>query len=71
MLLEVKNLSIYDAETKDTIVEDISFTLEQQRNLGIVGESGSGKSMTVKGILGLVAPWMKVSGTAYFEGKIC
>ncbi len=69
MLLEVKNLSIYDAETKDTIIEDISFTLEQQRNLGIVGESGSGKSMTVKGILGLVAPWMKVSGTAYFEGE--
>ena len=68
VLLEVKNLSMYDTQTKDVIVEKISFTLERNRNLGIVGESGSGKSMTVKGMLGLAAPWINVSGAAYFEG---
>ncbi|CEI83213.1 ABC transporter ATP-binding protein [Oceanobacillus oncorhynchi subsp. incaldanensis] len=67
VMLEVKNLSIQDTQSNEVIVEDISFKLERGRSLGIVGESGSGKSMTVKGMLGLIAPWITVSGAAYFE----
>ncbi|WP_152655474.1 ABC transporter ATP-binding protein [Oceanobacillus sp. CFH 90083] len=68
-LLEVKNISIYDTQTKNGIIKDISFALEHHRNLGIVGESGSGKSMMIKGILRLMAPGMNASGAAYFEGE--
>ncbi len=47
-LLEVKNLKT-GFKTDDgefLAVDDISFTLEKGRTLGIVGESGCGKSVT-------------------------
>ena len=43
-------------------VDDVSFTLERGRILGIVGESGSGKSMTGYSILGLVDPPGRIVG---------
>lgn len=69
VLLDVKNLSIVDTRTKDVIVANVSFQLERNRCLGIVGESGSGKSMTVNGIVGLIDPWLHVSGEANFLGE--
>lgn len=66
-LLTVNNLTITDTRTKDVIVDNISFQLEHNSCLGIVGESGSGKSMTVKGLLGLVPPWFKVTGSTNFK----
>ncbi len=37
-------------------VDDVSFTLEHGRCLGIVGESGSGKTVLARSVLGLVPP---------------
>jgi peptide/nickel transport system ATP-binding protein len=46
-------------------VEDVSFTLERGRTLGLVGESGSGKSTTGKAVLGLVP----FEGRVWVDGK--
>jgi len=47
-------------------VDDVSFTLERGKTLGIVGESGCGKSTTGRAILRLIEP---TSGSVYFEGQ--
>jgi ABC-type glutathione transport system ATPase component len=49
-----------------TVVEDISLTIERGETLGLVGESGSGKTTLARMILGLVEPsqgTVRVAGT--------
>jgi peptide/nickel transport system ATP-binding protein len=55
-VLEVKNLKIrFDTEAGPlTAVDDVSFSLEKGKTLGIVGESGCGKSITALSILRLL-----------------
>ncbi len=55
-LLEVKKLRVYFHTRKGTVkaVNDVSFTLEEGKTLGIVGESGSGKSVTAMSVLRLL-----------------
>lgn len=67
-LLEVKNLKKYFETPKGTLhaVDDISFSIEKGRTLGVVGESGCGKSTTGRTILRLNEP---TSGEILFEGK--
>ncbi len=67
-LLEVKNLKKYFKTKKGTLhaVDDVSFTVEQGKTLGVVGESGCGKSTTGRTILRLLEP---TSGQVFFEGK--
>ncbi|APR38595.1 ABC transporter ATP-binding protein [Paraburkholderia sp. SOS3] len=71
-LLEVRNLGVrfgrHDGAPVDA-VQDVSFSLESGRTLGIVGESGSGKSQTVMALLGLIASNGAVSGEASFRGQ--
>ena len=47
-------------------VDDISFTIESGRTLGVVGESGCGKTTTAKLVLGLEEP---TGGSIRFEGR--
>jgi peptide/nickel transport system ATP-binding protein len=61
-ILEVKDLSV--AFDRRTVVENVSYTLERGRTLGIVGESGSGKSVSSMALMGLLPKKAVVSGTA-------
>lgn len=55
-ILDVKNLSIsFGSKKKKTqVVHNISFSVSENKILGIVGESGSGKSVTALAIMGLL-----------------
>lgn len=66
-ILEVKNLRKYFRTNRGTLhaVDDISFSIERGRTLGVVGESGCGKSTTGRCILRLTEP---TSGEILFDG---
>ena len=68
VLLEVKNLKKYFKTPRGVLhaVDDISFTLERGKTLGLVGESGCGKTTCGRSILRLVEP---TSGEIRFEGE--
>jgi peptide/nickel transport system ATP-binding protein len=70
--LEVKNLTI-NFPTEDGLVhavDNLSFSLDKGKTLGIVGESGSGKSVTSLAILGLQkGSRAQVTGEIWVDGK--
>lgn len=67
-ILEVKNLKQYFKTKKGMLhaVDDVSFTLEKCKTIGIVGESGCGKTTTGRAILRLIEP---TAGEVIFEGQ--
>ena len=67
-LLEVKNLKKYFKTPKGMLhaVDDVSFTIDRGRALGVVGESGCGKSTTGRAILRLIEP---TAGEVIFNGE--
>ncbi len=67
-ILEVRNLKKYFKTSRGMLhaVDDINFTIERGKTLGLVGESGCGKSTTGRVILRLIEP---TSGEVLFEGK--
>mgnify|MGYP005963592775 CR=1 FL=1 len=73
-LLEVKNLkvSFNVGKTKLTAVENVEFSLDKGKVIGIVGESGCGKSVTATSILRLVPPAVSIideSSQILFDGE--
>ena len=72
-LLEVRNLRtcfrVDGGELR--AVDDVSFSVDSGRTLGIVGESGCGKSVTALSIMGLVPqpPGRIAGGEIRFEGR--
>ena len=69
-MLEVKNLSIsLSRNSAHKLVDNVSFSLQQDQCLGILGESGSGKSLTCNAINGLLGSEFLVSGEVTFQGK--
>ncbi len=67
-LLEVKNLKKYFKTGRGMLhaVDDVSFTLDEGKTLGVVGESGCGKSTLGRTILHLLDA---TDGQILFEGK--
>ena len=71
-LLEVKNLRTFFKTKKGIVkaVNDVSYTLEPGKTIGIVGESGSGKSQSAMSILQLLdSNGFIASGEVLFEGR--
>ena len=67
-ILEVKNLKKYFSTPRGLLhaVDDVSFSLQEGRTLGVVGESGCGKSTLGRVLLHLIEP---TSGQIFFDGK--
>lgn len=67
-LLEVKNLKKYFKTPGGMLhaVDDVSFTIDKGKTLGIVGESGCGKSTAGRTILRLLDV---TGGQVFFEGE--
>lgn len=71
-LLEVKNLHTYFKTRKGIVkaVNDVSYSVEAGRTLGVVGESGSGKSVSAMSILRLLdGNGYIADGQILFEGE--
>ena len=71
-LLEVKNLHTFFKTRKGIVkaVNDVSYSLEPGRTIGIVGESGSGKSQSAMSILQLLdSNGYIANGEVIFEGR--
>lgn len=67
-ILQVQGLKKYFSTKKGLLqaVDDISFSIEKGKTLGIVGESGCGKTTTGRMIAGLEKP---TTGKILYEGK--
>ena len=71
-ILEVKNLTVHIKTHKGVVqaVRGVDFYLNEQETLAVVGESGSGKSITMKGVMGILAKNGKVvEGSVMFQGN--
>jgi peptide/nickel transport system ATP-binding protein len=65
-LLEVEGLTVRFGE--QTVVDDVSFTIDHGQRLAIIGESGSGKTLTALALIGLTPESATVSGSVRFDG---
>ena len=71
-LLEVKNLHTFFTTKKGIVkaVNDVTYSLDAGKTLGIVGESGSGKSVSAMSIIKLLDGNGYIeSGSITFDGQ--
>jgi len=70
-LLEVEHLKKYFPSPRGVFhaVDDVTFSIEKGKTLGLVGESGCGKSITSLTSMGLLDTKAQVSGEILYEGR--
>jgi len=72
-VLEVNDLTVHYVLEEETVeaVNDISFSLERGKTLGVVGETGAGKTTTALSILRLIPdpPGRIINGSVKINGK--
>ena len=70
--LQVKNLAVstVNENKKNTILDNVSFTLEKGERLGVIGDSGTGKSVLMLSLTGLLPKNnFGVTGEILYKGK--
>ena len=71
--LALRNVEVRFPTPRDvdvTILNNVSYTVNPGRTLGIVGESGSGKSMSVMAAMGIVpSPGQVTKGNIFINGE--
>lgn len=71
-LLRVRDLSVAFAQRGGGVahvLDQVSFDVRRGETLGLVGESGCGKSITLRAILGVEHPGVRVGGEVLFRGE--
>jgi peptide/nickel transport system ATP-binding protein len=70
-LLEVEHLAVQlPVEGRmQTVLHDVSLTIDQGEAVGLVGESGSGKSMTARAVARLLPAGARVEGGLRYKGE--
>jgi len=71
-LLKVNNLTVSFSTgvKKNTVIDNISFSIEENETVGLVGESGSGKTLTGFSVMGILPRTAeKDRGEIIFGGK--
>jgi oligopeptide transport system ATP-binding protein len=70
-LLDVEGLSVRlpTASGPITIVDDVSYQVEEGQVFGVAGESGSGKSISVLALMRLLPDGAEITGSARFGGQ--
>jgi oligopeptide/dipeptide ABC transporter ATP-binding protein len=70
-LLDVDRLSVQlpTASGPITIVDDVSYQVEEGQVFGVAGESGSGKTISVLALMRLLPDGASIAGSATFGGR--
>ena len=69
-VLKVTDLSVeIGSEPPRAVVSGVSYSLFSGRTLAIIGESGSGKTMSARGVMGLLPPGARVTGSIELDGE--
>jgi peptide/nickel transport system ATP-binding protein len=71
-LLEIEHLAVQlPVEGRmQTVLHDVSLSIDEGEAVGLVGESGSGKSMTARAVARLLPPGAHVEGGLRYRGRV-
>ncbi len=67
--LQVKKFSIELADSKKSLVRELTFDIHRSEFVAMVGESGSGKSITAMSLVHLIPSTFKLTGEILFQGE--